>query len=40
MEAELDAAVARARENGRSWQQTGDLLGMTLQGADKRFNAA
>ena len=25
-EADLDAAVVRARENGRSWQQIGDIL--------------
>ena len=37
---ELDEAVARARENGRSWQQIGDILGMTRQGVNKRFSAA
>jgi len=39
-EADLDEAVARARENGRSWQQIGDILGMTRQGVNKRFSAA
>ena len=38
-EADLDAAVVRARENGRSWQQIGDILGMTKQGANNRLGA-
>ena len=37
-EADLDAAVVRARENGRSWQ-IGDILGMTKQGANNRLGA-
>ncbi|MCZ0857233.1 hypothetical protein [Actinomyces israelii] len=37
-EADLDAAVARARDSGRSWQQIGDILGMTQRGASKRLS--
>ena len=36
----LDEAVIAAREAGFSWQIIGDLLGMTRQGANKRFSAA
>lgn len=36
----LDAAVASAREAGNSWQAIGEVLGMTRQGALKRFRAA
>ena len=39
-ETALDAAVASAREAGLSWQAIGDVLGMTRQGANKRFHAA
>lgn len=39
-ETALDAAVASAREAGISWQAIGDVLGMTRQGANKRFHAA
>ncbi|WP_296136426.1 hypothetical protein [uncultured Tessaracoccus sp.] len=39
-ERKLDAAVAEAREAGNSWQKIGDVLGMTRQGALKRFRAA
>ena len=35
----LDEAVLAAREAGFSWQVIGDLLGMTRQGANKRFSA-
>ena len=38
-EADLDAAVARARESGKSWRQIGDILGMTCQGAGKGLTA-
>lgn len=37
---DLDAAVQVAREAGHSWQAIGDVLGMTRQGAFKRFRAA
>lgn len=33
-------AVFRARDRGASWQAIGDMLGMTRQGAMKRFRAA
>lgn len=33
----LDRAVADARRSGHSWQSIGDLLGMTRQGALKRY---
>lgn len=36
----LDEAVMAAREAGQSWQAIGDVLGMTRQGANKRFHAA
>lgn len=36
----LDEAVMAARESGLSWQSIGDVLGMTRQGANKRFHAA
>ena len=39
-ERSLDAAVAAARESGHTWQAIGDVLGMTRQGALKRFKAA
>ena len=36
-EAELHAAVARAREAGDSWTVIGAALGVTRQAAQKRF---
>ena len=36
----LDEAVMVARDVGLSWQAIGDVLGMTRQGANKRFHAA
>ena len=36
----LDKAVMDARDVGLSWQAIGDVLGMTRQGANKRFHAA
>lgn len=36
----LDEAVMDARDVGLSWQAIGDVLGMTRQGANKRFPAA
>lgn len=36
----LDEAVMAARDVGLSWQTIGDVLGMTRQGANKRFQAA
>ena len=36
----LDKAVMDARDVGLSWQAIGDVLGMTRQGATKRFHAA
>ena len=36
----LDGAVMAARNAGLSWQAIGDALGMTRQGANKRFHAA
>ena len=39
-ERELDEAVMDARDVGLSWQAIGDVLGMTRQGANKRFHAA
>ena len=36
----LDEAVMDARDVGLSWQAIGDVLGMTRQGANKRFHAA
>ena len=39
-ERELDEAVMVARDVGLSWQAIGDVLGMTRQGANKRFQAA
>lgn len=35
-----DGAVMAARDAGLSWQAIGDVLGMTRQGANKRFHAA
>ncbi|MBS5748072.1 MULTISPECIES: hypothetical protein [Actinotignum] len=35
----LDEAVTHARKNGRTWQAIGDTLGMTRQGALRRFAA-
>ena len=35
----LDEAVMAARDIGLSWQAIGDVLGMTRQGANKRFHA-
>ena len=35
----LDEAVMAARDVGLSWQAIGDVLGMTRQGANKRFHA-
>lgn len=34
------AAVLAAREDGATWQMIGDILGMTKQGAQKRYAAA
>ena len=34
----LDEAVMDARDIGLSWQAIGDVLGMTRQGANKRFH--
>lgn len=39
-EAALDDAVAAARESGHTWQAIGGILGMTRQGALKRFKRA
>lgn len=39
-EANLDAAVAHAREHGQTWQAIGEVLGMSRQGALKRFRGA
>ena len=39
-ERELDEAVMVALDAGLSWQAIGDVLGMTRQGANKRFHAA
>ena len=39
-ERELDEAVMAARDIGLSWKAIGDVLGMTRQGANKRFHAA
>ena len=36
----LDEAVMAARDIDLSWQAIGDVLGMTRQGANKRFHAA
>ncbi|MDO4888484.1 MAG: hypothetical protein Q3979_07275 [Actinomycetaceae bacterium] len=36
----LDEAVIAARQDGQSWQAIGDVLGMTRQGANKRFHVA
>ena len=38
-ERELDEAVMAVRDVGLSWQTIGDVLGMTRQGANKRFHA-
>lgn len=35
----LDDAVQQARQQGVTWQAIGDVLGMTRQGAVKRFAA-
>ena len=40
LERALDKAVMAARDAGLSWQAIGDVLGMTRQGANKRFHAA
>lgn len=37
-ERELDEAVMAARDAGLSWQAIGDVLGVTRQGANKRFH--
>lgn len=37
--AALDEAVAAARASGHTWQSIGDTLGMTRQGALKRFKS-
>ena len=37
-ERELDEAVMAARDVGLSWQAIGDVLGVTCQGANKRFH--
>lgn len=34
----VSAAVTHAREEGATWQAIGDLLGMTRQGALKRYH--
>ena len=39
-ERELDEAVMAARDVGLSGQAIGNVLGMTRQGANKRFHAA
>ena len=39
-ERELDEAVMAAHDIGLSWKAIGDVLGMTRQGANKRFHAA
>ena len=39
-EAAVDRAVHAAREAGYSWQEIGNVLGMTRQGALKKFRAA
>lgn len=39
-EANLDRKVAAAREAGHTWQEIGDILGLTRQGALKRYRAA
>lgn len=39
-DAALDEAVAAARASGQSWQAIGDMLGMSRQGALKRFKTA
>ena len=39
-EASLRDAVASARRTGHTWQSIGDVLGMTRQGALKRFRVA
>ena len=36
----VDKAVMAARDAGLSWQAIGGVLGMTRQGANKRFHAA
>ena len=36
-ERELEATVATARETGLSWEEVADILGMTRQGASKRY---
>jgi hypothetical protein len=33
----LDASVILARQQGRSWSEIGEALGMTKQGAQQRF---
>ncbi|MBG0826014.1 hypothetical protein HS048_35700 [Planomonospora sp. ID91781] len=35
----LDQAVARARENGASWAQIGEAMGISKQSAHERFRA-
>lgn len=39
-EVALDAAVAEARRAGVTWEAIGGVLGMTRQGALKRFRTA
>ena len=35
----LDEAVRDAREQGQTWQAIGEIIGMTRQGAMKKFAA-
>lgn len=39
-DAAVMAAVYRAREAGASWQMIGTILGITKQGASKRYGTA
>ena len=38
VERQLEAAVAKAHDNGRSWNQIARILGMSRQAAQKRFD--